>query len=166
MDKDLIKQKIASAFENFEISIRHHTDINVKRADDGWSVAEVADHIVKSTNVHLGGTTKTNRPYDQHAEGIRDLFLNFQTKFPAAPNLQPDQKRFSVDEAVSSLDAAKESIFKMIERDDLTETCVDIELPVWGNLTKYEWLVLFENHIIRHTKQINEFRPIGAILSQ
>ena len=88
VDKDLIKQKIASAFENFKNSIRHHTDINVKRADDGWSVAEVADHIVKSTNVHLGGTTKTNRPYDQHAEGIRDLFLNFQTKFPAAPNLR------------------------------------------------------------------------------
>jgi hypothetical protein len=81
-------------------------------------------------------------------------------KFPADPFLQPDSKQYLMEEIFSSLDQRKEGIYEMINTDDLTEICVDIELPVWGHLTKYEWLVLIENHIIRHTRQVNDFDTI------
>ncbi|HEX6169675.1 MAG TPA: hypothetical protein VFZ33_08280, partial [Chitinophagaceae bacterium] len=105
---------------------------------------------------------KTDRPYDQHATAIRDLFLNFQMKFPAAPALQPDRKRYATGELFSMLDRNLDNILTMIQNDDLTETCVDIQLPGWGALTKYEWLVLFETHIIRHTNQVIEFDKVAA----
>lgn len=150
------------AFTNFKTALLQHSDINKKRADGGWSVGEIANHIVKGTQVDLGATTLTGRAYDQHAAGIKDLFLNFQMKFPAAPMLQPDPKLYSTGELFSLLDESKNNLFRIIEKDDLTETCTDIQLPVWGTLTKYEWLVLFENHIIRHTKQVNDFNKVTA----
>jgi hypothetical protein len=160
MDKDLIKEKIEGAFANFKSAIRQHSDINKKRADGGWSAGEIADHIIKSTQVSLGTTKQTDRPYDQHADSVRDLFLNFQMKFPAAPILQPDSREYSTGELFSMLDRNRDNILTMVENDDLTETCIDIQIPVWGTLTKYEWLALFENHIIRHTGQLNDFNKV------
>jgi hypothetical protein len=163
MEKELVKEKIQMAFENFKTAILHHSDINKKRADGGWSVGEIANHILKGTSANLGATKKTERPYDQHAEGIRNLFLNFKMKFPAAPVLRPDSRLYSIEDTISLLDNSKEGILKMIESKDLTETCIDIAVPVWGKLTKFEWLVLFENHLIRHTKQVNEFNTVVAL---
>ena len=162
MDKDLIIHRMVVALDNFKTAIQQHSDINKKRADGGWSVGEIADHIVKSTQTDLGETKKTDRPYDQLAASIRDLFLNFQLKFTAAPELQSDRKRYSVEELFSMLDRNRDNILKMIKNDDLTETFVDIQLPGWGALTKFEWLVLFESHIIRHTNQVIEFNKVTA----
>lgn len=162
MNKEVIKERIETAFENFKATIRQHPDINIKRADGGWTVGEIANHIVKGTQDDFGATKKTERPYDQNAAAIRDLFLDFKMKFPSAPFLQPDSKQYSTEEIFSSLDNSKEGISRMIEQEDLTETCVDIQLPVWGYLTKYEWLVLIENHIIRHTKQVKDFNTVAV----
>jgi DinB superfamily len=157
MDKALIKEKIETVIENFKAAIRDHQNINIKRSDGGWSVGEIADHVIKSTGVNFGRTGKTERPYDQNAASIKELFLNFQMKFPAAPELQPESRQYTMEEIFSSLDRNKEAILKMIDKEDLTETCIDIELPGWGALTKYEWLVLMEYHTIRHTRQVTEF---------
>lgn len=157
MNKILLKENIETVFKNFQTAILKHMDINKKRADGGWSVGEIANHIIKSTQDDLGATKKTKRPYDKNAASIKETFLNFNLKFPAAPFLQPDSKEYTEQELFALLDNSKNGIIKMINEEDLTETCTDIELPIWGCLTKYEWLVLFENHIIRHTKQINDF---------
>lgn len=162
MDKELLSQAIGKAFVDFKYAIRKHQDINIKRADGGWSVGEIADHIIKSANIDFGATENTERPYDQHASAIKDLFLNFQLKFPVAPMLKPDSKQYRAADLFSLLDERKEAIFKMIERDDLAQTCTDIQLPVWGTLTKYEWLVLIENHIIRHTRQVSDFNKVAV----
>jgi methyl halide transferase len=160
MDKDLLKEQIHTAFENFKTAIRQHTDINKKRADGGWTVGEIGNHIIKSTGSDFGRTKKTERPYNQHAAAIRDLFLDFTAKLSAARVLEPDEKKYSLMELFTSLDYNKEMLFKMIDKDDLTEICIDIELPVWGSLTKYEWLLLIENHTIRHTRQVVDFDPV------
>ena len=157
MDKELLKQNIENAFINFKAAINQHTAINIKRADGGWSVGEIGDHIVKSTGVNFGATQSTERPYNENAAAIKDLFLNFRLKFQANPVLHPDAKQYSSDEIFSSLDKNKEAVLEMINNEDLTKTCTDIELPVWGTLTKYEWLVLMENHITRHTHQVKDF---------
>lgn len=157
MDKELLKQNIENAFANFKAAIALHKNINTKRADGGWSVGETGNHIVKSTGVDFGATQSTERAYDQHAASIKNLFLNFQLKFPANPMLHPDAKQYSSDEIFSSLDKNIEAVLDIISNEDLTKTCIDIELPVWGTLTKYEWLVLMENHIIRHTRQVRYF---------
>lgn len=159
MNKEVIKQKIENAFSNFEAAIQQHENINVKRVDGGWSVGEIGDHIVIGTIADFGPTRKTERPYDANAESIRETFLNFALKFPAAPFLHPDAKQYVKAALMADLKRNKAALLAMTDKDDLTETCTHIELPVWGHLTKYEWLVLIENHIIRHTRQIHEFKP-------
>ncbi len=162
MNKASVKQGIEKAFEDFKAAVKKHSDINKKRADGGWTVGEIANHIVKGTQTNLGPTAKTERPYDQHAAAIKDLFLNFEMKFPAAPFLQPDSKKYTIEEILAALDKSKKNIDDFVDNDDLTETFTAIPLPGWGALTKYEWLVLFENHIIRHTRQVNEFNNVAA----
>lgn len=158
MNKELIKEKLTKVFTDFKEAISNHQDINRKRADGGWSVGEIGNHIIKSTQSNFGTTKKTDRPYDQNASSIKELFLNFQLKLPAAPALQPEANNYKVTDLYNALDANLEAVIKMIDQDDLTDICVDIPLPVWGALTKYEWLVLMENHIIRHTNQVNKFK--------
>ncbi|NOT74910.1 MAG: hypothetical protein HOP08_08265 [Cyclobacteriaceae bacterium] len=160
MNKLLLREQIHTAFESFKGAIKGHGDINTKRADGGWTVGEVADHIIKSTDSNFGRTLKTDRPYDLHAIAIKTLFLDFTTKFPTANILEPDERKYSVIEMFAMLDNNKKRLFEMIDTDDLTETCIDIELPTWGSLTKYEWLVLIENHIIRHTHQVTDFERV------
>lgn len=161
MNKRVLAENFKIAFKNFEIAIRKHSDINKKRADGGWSVAEIADHIVKGTQINFGATKKTERAYDKNADSIKSTFLNFALRFPSVPQLHPTSKQYSLDEVMESLEDNKKGILKMIEHDDLEVTCTDISLPIWGNLTKFEWLVLIENHIIRHTRQVNDFDTIA-----
>lgn len=157
MNKKKIQDNIETAFSGFTSALHKHSNLNQKRADGGWSVGEIANHIIKSTNTNFGNTALADRPYDQHAADIKKLFLNFEVKFPAVPFLVPDSKQYSLDPLLASLNKQKESVIQMIRNEDLTELCVDIALPGWGNLTKYEWLVLMENHIIRHSRQVNDF---------
>jgi hypothetical protein len=157
MNQKKLKNGLSTAFHNFRNAIDKHQDINSKRADGGWSVGEIGNHIVKSTGTEYGASGKTERPYDQHAQAIKEMFLNFNMKFHAMPFLIPDAKEYTKSELFDALDANLKAVYQMIETENLTETCTDIELPVWGCLTKYEWLVLMENHIIRHTKQVTNF---------
>lgn len=157
MDKKILKQNITKAFDNFKAEIKKETDINQKRTDGGWSVGEIGDHIIKSTGSHWGATKVADRPYDKYAKEIKDLFLNFEMKFPAAPQLQPQMKSYTVTELFFSLDNNLKDIIRVIDVDDLAVICTDIQLPVWGTLSKFEWLTLIENHIIRHTHQVNQF---------
>jgi uncharacterized damage-inducible protein DinB len=160
MNKELIKENLTKAFKNFKEAISKHHDLNSKRADGGWSIGEIGNHIVKSTLCNMGATKKADRPFDQHATSIKELFLNFQMKLPAAPPLKPDSKNYTITELSSALDENLSEVIKMIDKDDLTELCIDIPLPVWGALSKYEWLVLMESHIIRHTHQVNTFHAV------
>jgi hypothetical protein len=162
MNKQDLKNRIEIAFNNFINAIQQHTDVNKKRADGGWSVGEIASHILKSTSTDLGNTRKTERPFDKNAEDIKNLFLDFNTKFKNAPNLEPDHRQYSKEEIIRSLQANCNNILKMIDHDDLTETCIDWSVPGWGNLTKYECVILFETHTIRHTWQVNQFNSVTA----
>ena len=157
MNKNDLKLRIETAFNNFINVIQQHADINKKRADGGWSVGEIGNHILKGTDTNLGSTKKTERPYDKNADAIKALFLDFGKKFSTAPDIEPDEKQYTKEDLIVSLRESREEIFEMIDKEDLTETCVDWELPGWGNLTKYECVILYENHIIRHTKQAIDF---------
>lgn len=162
MNKNDLKLRIETVFNNFISAILQHADINEKRADGGWSVGQIANHILKGTDTNLGSTKKTERPYDKNADAIEALFLDFDQKFSNAPDIEPDAKHYIKKDLIASLCESQEKVFQMIDKEDLTEICVDWELPVWGNLTKYECVILYESHIIRHTKQVTDFNKVPA----
>ena len=47
MNKNDLKLRIETVFNNFINAIQQHADINKKRADGGWSVGQIANHILK-----------------------------------------------------------------------------------------------------------------------
>jgi hypothetical protein len=163
MNKNDLKLRIESVFNNFINAIQAHADINKRRADGGWSVGQIGNHILKGTDTNLGSAKKTERPYDKNADAIKTLFLDFEQKFSNAPDIEPDVRQYTKEDLIVSLRESREKVFQMIDGEDLTETCVDWELPVWGNLTKYECVILYENHVIRHTKQVIDFHKITGV---
>ncbi|AYB33563.1 DinB family protein [Chryseolinea soli] len=162
MNKNELKLRMETVFDHFIHALQQHDDVNRKRADGGWSVGQIANHILKGTDTNLGSTKKTERAYDKNADAIKALFLDFGKKFTNAPDIEPDAKHYTKEDLIVSLRASRDEVFRMIDQEDLTETCVDWELPVWGNLTKYECAILYENHIIRHTKQVIDFNKVTA----
>lgn len=158
MDKARIKAQLDKVFGNFQEALQQHDHINTKRADGGWSVGEIADHVLKSTGPDFATLTKeTSREYDRYAANIRETFLHFDVKFEADPFLHPDHKTYTLSKLMERLEKNKTGLKKLVDENDLTRTCTTVELPGWGHLTVYEWLVLIENHMIRHTKQVNDF---------
>jgi hypothetical protein len=162
MNKQDLKNRIEAVFNNFIDAVKKHDDINKKRADGGWTVGEIADHILKGTGTDLGKTEKTTRAYDKNVADIKNVFLDFKRKLKNAPNLEPDHKQYSKDDVLRDLATNRNNVLKMIDTEDLTETCIDWSVPGWGNLTKYECVILYEVHTFRHTRQVNEFYNVTA----
>src|SRR5688572_616485 len=127
MNKNDLKLRIETVFNNFINAIQQHADINKKRADGGWSVGQIGNHILKGTDTNLGSTKKTERPYDKNADAIKALFLDFDQKFSNAPDIEPDVKHYTKEDLIVSLRESREGVSQMIDEDDLTETCVDWE---------------------------------------
>ena len=125
-------------------------------------MGQIADHILKGTDTNLGSTKKTERPYNKNADAIKAMFLDFGKKFSTAPDIEPDARQYAKEDLIVALRESQKKVFQMIDKEDLTETCVDWELPTWGNLTKYECVILYENHIIRHTNQVIDFNKATA----
>ncbi len=44
----------------------------------------------------------------------------------------------------------------MANSKDLSVVCLDMELPTFGHLTRYEWLRFMMVHALRHTIQIEK----------
>lgn len=126
-------------------------------AGDGWSPVQVCEHIIKfSSGIPDRHTETTGRPYDQQVETIRQLFLNFSIQMKSPEFVQPGNPVRDQPETIHLLQAALVRLEDKIKNADLTLLCKDIELPVFGYLTRYEWIKFIEVHIERHVHQLKK----------
>jgi hypothetical protein len=135
VNKNDLKLGIETVFNNFINAIHQRADINKKRAD-GLVGRSDWQPYPKRDRHDLGSTKKTERQYDKNADAVKALFMDFCKKFSTAPDIEPDAKQYSKEDLMVSLLESQEEIFQMIDKEDLTETCVDWELPGWGESYK------------------------------
>jgi hypothetical protein len=155
IDTNLLKNDISKAFFDFKRAINANRKINVKYSIDTWSVGEIAEHILLGAKVDFSNTQKTERPFDLQVNSIKEFFLDFAQKHESMPILRPEHKDYQLNEILLRLDDFERNLLNVIDKDDLTEECVDdVLLTGWGYLTKYEWIHLHQYHIIRHMNQI------------
>jgi hypothetical protein len=121
-----------------------------------WTAGQVTDHILKSLGVSVlyGGTTTTDRAPDAMVAPLADVFLDFTTKLKSPdfilPSDEPQDKQARLNEA-------NDTFTKLIEAAktlDLTQTCLDFEMPVMGRLTRLEFLWFYVFHSKRHAYQL------------
>ncbi len=132
-----------------------------------WTAGQVGHHLLKSygvTDVLKGRTIPTERKPDEKIGPIKELFLDFTTKFQAPAFIIPSTDHIEKERLINKLKEKIQFVEAYIRSNpDLTVTCLDFELPRTGTLTRMEWIQFVTIHTIRHVHQLkNIINKIGA----
>lgn len=162
MDTITLKQQLQEVFENFISGLSPLTShiINKQPLQGTWTIGQLAQHVVLATS-GLGDekTKPADRPYNQFESSIRETFLG-KEKFQAPEFIDPEKKNYALQDLIAALRSNRNELLKGTEEKELTALCLDIELPGWGYLTRYEWLKLIIYHVQRHTEQLKKLIAI------
>ena len=126
--------------------------------EGSWTAGQVGDHLRRSYGVAEilnGKTTETERPVNEKIKGIKEVFLDFDTKFKSPEFIVPSNDVIDKERLIKGLKNKIEQVKSFVDKhDDLTRTCMDFELPGAGTLTQIEWIQFLTVHTQRHIHQI------------
>ncbi len=133
-------------------------DFNRIPFTDSWTLAQVADHILKSqanfTDLPGGNTEPTARNPEEKKVRIKKLFLDFDTKMKSPDFILPSELPQEKESLIKRIQAEGIEITYAMEKYDLTKTCLDFELPGSGKFTGMEWGWFIIYHTQRHIHQL------------
>jgi hypothetical protein len=134
-------------------------ELNTVPFEGSWTGGQVADHLLKSRSGMTGllqhNTSPTERAPDEKVQPLKDMFLNFDTKFQAPDELVPSGPGHNKDELYQAIKQNGDELNKVIAGMDLDQTCKAAPFPGMGELTRQEWLSFTAFHTHRHTRQMN-----------
>ncbi|TDX02383.1 DinB family protein [Dinghuibacter silviterrae] len=134
---------------------------NVVPYAGSWTAGQVTDHLVKAggvTRILHGRTVPTQRRPDEKVEMLRHIFLDFNAKMKAPDFIVPGDGPFVFSEQIATLTDIWGGIAESSRTLDPTLTCADMELPVFGLLTRLEWISFYMVHTQRHIHQLHRIQ--------
>ncbi|MDN5284497.1 MAG: DinB family protein [Mucilaginibacter sp.] len=152
-----IKEKLIQT-----IALIKQDEINRTPFEGSWTAGQVGEHI----NLSVSGMIKTlsapvnvtEREPDRYVKGIKDMFLNFNLKFSAAPGITPTDKHQDKETLINTLTNTFKGFINIVRAEDLTGTFPGVEFPGMGPLTRLEWVYLTIYHTQRHIHQLKEMK--------
>jgi hypothetical protein len=164
MKKEMFDEWCKTSDELLQLIFRaNEKELNEIPFEKSWTAAQVAEHLLKSygiVEVLKASQTKSKRAADEKVAQLKDFFLNFNLKANAAPAILPSENQIDKEKLLDSLKSRIEEIKEVIKTKDLSEVCETVALPVFGSLTKVEWLYLVFFHTQRHIHQIKNILKI------
>jgi DinB superfamily len=160
-DKQQLRTALVAVFDKFilEFSSFQNDEVNQHFPSSKWTPAQVATHIVMATDgVPDRSTGAADRAYDAMLPKIRPWWEDLNQKFQSPEQLRPDSKPHMKSELIKELKRVKEKDLIIVDNDDLSVICADMELPTIGFLTRYEWLWFIEMHLKRHEFQLSKMK--------
>ncbi|MGK4569346.1 DinB family protein [Flavobacterium sp. 3HN19-14] len=128
--------------------------------EGSWTAGQVAQHIKLSagnvTSVLNGNTAATDRDPEEKIAQLRDLFMNFDTKMQSPVFIIPEFKKYKTEKFVTFFKNLEEDLSEAIENLDLSQTCLDFEIPGFGKLTRIELIAFVIFHTQRHIHQMRK----------
>lgn len=144
------------------ISSFSEENFNVIPFDGSWSAAQLCDHLSKSLTGLLENIFQNNEPVDRapdlYVEQLKKIILNFNVKYNAPRQVNPDTKSFNKKMESERLKDLSAQVFSAIEILDLSKLCTLYPFPGIGNLTRLEWINFNLYHIQRHIRQLRNIR--------
>ncbi len=142
------------------IGLLDNESLNWNATPDTWCAGAIAEHIYKSDSfmiqVLFGSATTSDRAADLHAETIRSLFLDFNTKFEAPEFIYPSEKEYEKGLSLDCLNGTRRELFRAAEELDLSQICTSFDFPSLGLLSRFELLVFVDAHTRRHVHQLEK----------
>ena len=160
-EKTNLYEQLAQAFDEFIITLSSFNDEEINRIPftNSWTPAQVVVHIILATDgVPDRNTKASDRAYNANLPRIRPWWQDLNQKFKSPEPLHPDNKSHNKRELLSELRRCRDKDLLIISEKDLTEVCLDLELPTIGLLTRYEWLWFIEMHLRRHIFQLKNMQ--------
>lgn len=158
--KNELKQEITATFEQLykTISLFNQDEINTIPFEGSWTAGQVTRHIIKATSgfhkVCDSNTKKLEEAADKKIPALKEIFLNFSTKYDSPDFIYPETKEYDKIDLLSTLQKIEIEMLDIAENYDLSLTCLDFEIPGMGNLTIQELLNFGIFHTQRHIHQL------------
>lgn len=85
---------------------------------------------------------------------LKQIFLDFSTKMNSPEFIYPELKDYDKEQLLSTIQKIEQELIYISENYDLALTCMDFEMPGFGNLTIYELVSFAVIHTKRHIYQL------------
>jgi hypothetical protein len=161
MKTELLTQIDITRDELLEIfSSLSQDQLNKVPFSGSWTAGQVGEHLQKACSAELlyGNTRPTERDPAAMVEPIKKIFLDFSIKMNAPDFIYPEKNYHEKQETYHVLESAWTDIRKAADMLDLTQTCVDFELPGFGALTRFELISFMVIHTQRHLHQLRNIK--------
>ncbi|MEO7529847.1 MAG: DinB family protein [Sediminibacterium sp.] len=137
---------------------------NRKPAEDKWSAAEVAEHLLlfdsRLNSILASATHSSNRDMSEKVPVFTARISDRTNKIEAPPFLIPSADVRSPEDLIEKIRAERNKICKTIEEIDLTLHSKEFPHRFFGELTAYEWVNLVDVHAKRHIEQLQELLTV------
>jgi hypothetical protein len=157
IERDKLQHELTIAFDQFmeAFAAIHERSINVKPVPQSWTPIQVALHIIMATDGLPDTTTKVlDREPDYYLAFIRPWWEDLSQKFDSPEYLKSGIEPHTKQQILTELYRIRAKDLAIVNEQDLTTICLDIEMPTLGYLTRYEWLWFIQMHLRRHTHQL------------
>jgi hypothetical protein len=157
LEKENLQHALTSAFDEFidAFSAFDESHINTRSEPGTWTPAQVATHIILATDgLPDHSAQPSGREADLFLPRIRPWWEDLNQKFKSPEPLAPDDQVKARQSVLDDLLRVRKKDLNILATQDLTQICLDVELPGVGYLTRYEWLWFIEMHLKRHTFQL------------
>lgn len=140
-------------------------EVNTIPYEDGWTAAQVTEHILKAIGIEVlyGKTQITNRDIDQKIKPVSDLFLNLDIKMQSPDFIYPSDKKYQKQELLDLVNDKFTKLIEAVKTLDLSLTCLDFEVPTLGPFTRLEFIWFYIVHTQRHIFQLQKIARALAI---
>lgn len=140
-------------------------DFNKKPDDNTWSAAENVEHIVRAefgTARLFAGKTEVVPDRDSKTiiANIEKGFLNRNNKYRSFGIVNPTPGKKDKNELLQKFVKNRKEVLELIKHQNLDELCLKFEHPVFGYLTRKEWVRFNIVHAKRHMMQMEELKQI------
>ena len=131
---------------------------NIKPEGGGWSAGQIGEHLIKSEIGCVRFFANNPRPAGRDPEAkisvLKKKMDNLDKKLTAFGAIIPDDKRKDKQKVIEKLQDIRQRLTNMIETEDLSKIFTAFDHPVFGPLTRIEWLYFNRYHGERHRQQI------------
>ncbi|GAB3931095.1 DinB family protein [Mucilaginibacter myungsuensis] len=144
------------------LALSDHSNFNTIPFEGSWTAGQVAEHIYKSIDgmpgLLSGDAKPTERDPNMMTAGLREMFLNFETKMQSPDFILPSDEPKELASLTQQIGDTLNGIIEAGQHIDVNLTVVGFEFPNAGPVTRIELLNFVSVHVQRHAHQLKQIR--------
>ena len=123
-----------------------------------WSIMDCCEHILQLEQALIklfrGPVEKVEKHSDKNVEIIKERFLDFEKKLTAFGIILPQRKHKTKQTIKAAIADSRATLIRIGENNGWDKRCMLYAHPLFGHLTRLEWIGFCIYHVERHLNQM------------